>query len=104
MDLAACDYGGELPALARIAELVVAEEKSAPKFIVSGGIQRSAQALQRLSDVLGYPVYPNEEMEASIRGAAVYALDQLGTRPRRAAAAKANQAAGELCETLCRAA
>jgi gluconokinase len=67
--------------LARIAELVVAEEKTAPKFIVSGGIQRSAQALQRLSDVLGHAVYPSEEMEASIRGAAVYALEQLGTRP-----------------------
>jgi gluconokinase len=67
--------------LARIAELIVAEEKSVPKFIVSGGIQRSPQALQRLADVLGYSVYPTEEMEASIRGAAVYALEQLGTRP-----------------------
>jgi gluconokinase len=67
--------------LARIAELIVAEEKTAPKFIVSGGIQRSQQALQRLADVLGFPVYPNEEMEASIRGAAVYALEQLGSKP-----------------------
>ena len=64
--------------LARIAELIIAEEKSTPRFIVSGGILRSPQALQRLADVLGLPVYPSEEMEASIRGAAVYALEKLG--------------------------
>ena len=52
--------------------------RSAPKFIVSGGIQRSPAALQRLADVLGQPVYPNDEMEASIRGAAIYALEKLG--------------------------
>ena len=64
--------------LARIAELVLAEEKAAPKFIVSGGIQRSAQAIQRLADVMGQPLYPNDEMEASIRGAAIYVLEKLG--------------------------
>jgi gluconokinase len=64
--------------LARIAELVLTEEKTAPKFIVSGGIQRSPQSIQRLSDVLGQPLYPNDEMEASIRGAAIYALEKLG--------------------------
>jgi gluconokinase len=64
--------------IARIADLVVAEEKVAPKFVVSGGIQRSPQALQRLADVLNHAVYPNDEMEASIRGAAVYVLEKLG--------------------------
>lgn len=64
--------------LARIAELVLSEEGKAPKFIVSGGIQRSAQSLQRLADVLGQPVYPNDEMEASIRGAAIYVIEKLG--------------------------
>lgn len=64
--------------IARIAELVLTEEKATPKFIVSGGIQRSAAALQRLSDVLGQTIYPNDEMEASIRGAAIYALEKLG--------------------------
>jgi gluconokinase len=64
--------------LARIAELVLAEEKTPPKFIVSGGIQRSAQAIQRMADVLGQPLYSNDEMEASIRGAAIYALEKLG--------------------------
>ncbi len=82
MDLLQAITEASYQRLARIAELVVAEEKMAPKFIVSGGIQRSGQALQRLADVLGHPVYPNEEMEASIRGAAVYALEQLGLRPQ----------------------
>ncbi|MEO7317364.1 MAG: FGGY-family carbohydrate kinase, partial [Chthoniobacteraceae bacterium] len=64
--------------IARIGEMVVSVEPRAPKFIVSGGIQRSPAALQRLADVLGQPVYPNDEMEASIRGAAIYALEKLG--------------------------
>jgi gluconokinase len=67
--------------LAMIAELVLAEEKTGPKIIVSGGIQRSAQALQRLADVLNHPIYPNDEMEASIRGAAIYAFERLGVKP-----------------------
>ncbi|MEQ1861944.1 MAG: gluconokinase [Chthoniobacteraceae bacterium] len=67
--------------LARIAELIFATEKTTPKLIVSGGILRSAQALQRLADVFGQPLYPSEEMEASIRGAAIYALEQLGDTP-----------------------
>lgn len=64
--------------LARIAELVIADQKSVPKFIVSGGIQRSPSSLQRLADVLGHTIYPNDEMEASLRGAAVFALEKLG--------------------------
>jgi gluconokinase len=64
--------------IARIADLVFEAEETTPKFIVSGGIQRSPSALQRLADVLGQPVYPNEEMEASIRGAAIYVLEKLG--------------------------
>ncbi|MCE9609396.1 MAG: gluconokinase [Chthoniobacter sp.] len=64
--------------LARIAELVLAGEKTTPKIIVSGGIQRSATALQRLADVLGQAVHPNEEMEASLRGAAIFALEKIG--------------------------
>ncbi len=64
--------------LARIAEMLIEPESRPPKFIVSGGIQRSPQALQRLADVLGRPVYPNDEMEASLRGAAIFALEKLG--------------------------
>ena len=64
--------------LALISELVLAAEPSAPKFIVSGGIQKSASSIQRLADVLGRRVYPNDEQEASIRGAAIYVLEKLG--------------------------
>ena len=64
--------------IARIAELIFAEEKTKPKLIISGGILRSAQALQRFADVLGEPLYPSEEMEASIRGAAIFVLEKLG--------------------------
>jgi len=64
--------------IARIAELVLEQEKSAPRFIVSGGIQRSRSSLQRLADVLNLPIYPNDEPEASIAGAAVYVLHKLG--------------------------
>lgn len=64
--------------IARIAELVLETEKTVPKFIVSGGIQRSPAAIQRLADVLGQTIYPNDEMEASIRGAAIFALEKLG--------------------------
>ena len=64
--------------IARIAELVVETESTVPKFIVSGGVQRSSVAIQRLADVLGHPLYPNDEMEASIRGAAIYAIEKLG--------------------------
>lgn len=78
IDLIQAITEGSYQRLARIAELVLAEEKAAPKFIVSGGIQRSAQAIQRLADVMGQPLYPNDEMEASIRGAAIYVLEKLG--------------------------
>jgi gluconokinase len=45
--------------------------------MVSGGIQHSQTALQRLADILDQPVYANPEPEASIRGAAVYAMEKL---------------------------
>ena len=64
--------------LARIAELIIESEKTAPKIIVSGGIGRSPSSLQRLADVLGLTIYPNDEIEASIRGAAIHAFERLG--------------------------
>jgi gluconokinase len=75
--------------IARIAELVLATEKTVPKFIVSGGIQRSPSSMQRLADVLGQTVYPNDEMEASIRGAAIFALEKLGYASPEAEVGKA---------------
>ena len=64
--------------IARISDLLLAGEKTPPKLIVSGGIQKSPAALQRLSNVLGQTLYPNDEPEASLRGAAIYALEKLG--------------------------
>lgn len=64
--------------LALISEMVIAGEKTVPKFIVSGGISRSPSSLQRLADILGHTIYPNEESEAFLRGAAIFALEKLG--------------------------
>ncbi|MGC3988440.1 MAG: gluconokinase [Chthoniobacteraceae bacterium] len=67
--------------MARIASLLRASQKESPQIIVSGGIQRSRVALQRLANVLDAPLYASEEPEASIRGAAVFALEKLGLTP-----------------------
>jgi gluconokinase len=69
--------------LARIAEMLLAREKRIPKFIVSGGIQNSPHALQRFADIFGYALHPNDEPEASIRGAAIRALEILGMKMPR---------------------
>ena len=65
--------------LAMIADMSLlkdAASKRTTQIIVSGGILKSAHLLQRLADVLGRPVYPSTEPEASLRGAAVYALEK----------------------------
>ena len=62
----------------RIVELLACAEHGTPKLIVSGGIQKSASSLERLANVIGRPIYPCDEPEASIRGAAVHALGKLG--------------------------
>ncbi len=48
------------------------------RFIVSGGLARSRSGLRRLASVLGAAVWPSREVEASLRGAAVRALESLG--------------------------
>ena len=64
--------------LALIADSLMKDEPSVPKILVSGGIQHSRASMQRLADVMNQPVYANPEPEASIRGAAVFALEKLG--------------------------
>ncbi|MES2570786.1 MAG: gluconokinase [Verrucomicrobiota bacterium] len=64
--------------IALIAEMILASETTPPEIIVSGGIQKSPSSLQRLADVLGHALHPNDEPEASIRGAAIFALEKLG--------------------------
>jgi len=68
----------------RLAQIAEAVEKAAGRklaFIVSGGINHSRAALQRLANVLGRSVYASSEPEASLRGAACFALDKLGLKP-----------------------
>ena len=97
--------------IAQIAESLTSQTATQPKYFVSGGIQHSHSALQRLADILNQPLHPNPEPEASIRGAAVFAMEKLGLpieplpvlaplRPRKAiaeryAADRARQAALE---------
>lgn len=66
--------------LALIADLSLAgaDATAATEIIVSGGILKSMGLLQRLADVLGRPIHPSREPEASLRGAAVYALEKMG--------------------------
>lgn len=59
--------------LAQIANLLPAQ-----RFVVSGGIQKSRVELQLLADVMGRSLIACSEPEASLRGAAVYALERLG--------------------------
>jgi gluconokinase len=64
--------------LALIAEMVTKKTGEVEKFLVSGGIQSSKSAMQRLANVMNHPMHPNPEAEASIRGAAVFVLEKLG--------------------------
>ena len=67
--------------LAMIADLSLADmshPKGTAEIVVSGGILKSTCLLQRLADVLGRPVRPSLEPEASLRGAALYALEKTG--------------------------
>lgn len=50
------------------------------KFIVSGGIAYSKPSVQWLCDVLGRPCEISSEREASLRGAAIYAIELLTGR------------------------
>jgi gluconokinase len=67
--------------LAQIAETVEKAVGRKLTFLVSGGIRQSPNSLQRLANVLGRPVHPSVELEASLRGAAVFALERLGLHP-----------------------
>ncbi len=81
LDLLQATTEGVYHRLAAIADLSLpAQNRADPQatqIIVSGGILKSSHLLQRLADVLGRPVYPSLEPEASLRGAAVYALERM---------------------------
>jgi gluconokinase len=80
LDLLQATTEGSYHRLARIAELLLANVSENPKFLVSGGIQNSRVAMQRLADVLGQRIHASPEPEASLRGAAVFAGEKLGLR------------------------
>jgi len=51
------------------------------RIVAGGGVTKSAAWMQIMSDVLEVPLYESEELEASARGAAVFALHALGDIP-----------------------
>lgn len=60
----------------------------AEQVIVSGGVTRSQASLAILADALGRDIVVSAEREASLRGATIYALRQLGLAPKRIAGGK----------------
>jgi gluconokinase len=56
----------------------IGEMLGARRYVVSGGLTKSPGELQRLADVLGGELVICSEPEASLRGAAVFALEKLG--------------------------
>lgn len=67
--------------MAQIAALVAKGEGSAIHWVVSGGILHSESSIQRLSNVMDCPLWVCGELEASLRGAAVFAIENLGKKP-----------------------
>jgi gluconokinase len=66
--------------LADILDLTATAGVKPRRIIVSGGILRSIPAVRLLADAMGRDVEAAGEREASLRGAAVYALQQLGVK------------------------
>jgi gluconokinase len=71
--------------LAQVADFLEKKLKRRLTFIISGGLHRSPNSLQRLANVLGRTVYPSSEPEASLRGGALFALEHLGLTPKHPA-------------------
>jgi len=66
--------------LADILELLEGAIGRAKRIVVSGGILASSASLQILADALGRPLETCADQEASLRGAAVHALENLGAK------------------------
>jgi gluconokinase len=67
--------------LGTILDLIESAAGPANDIIVSGGILHSPASLRLLADVIGHDISVSSEPEASLRGAAVYALEQMGRKP-----------------------
>jgi gluconokinase len=79
LDIAAALTEATFHRLAIIADAMPGSRRT--NVIVSGGISRSRPAMQMAADVTGLSLRASAEPEASLRGAAVLALEQLGTAP-----------------------
>jgi gluconokinase len=66
--------------LAQIADRITRTKGRQLRYIVSGRFATSQTDMQLLADVLGRPVEACAEPEASLRGAAVFALEKLGMK------------------------
>ena len=74
--------------LANILEAVETATGPAEQLIVSGGVTQSSASIAILADALGRDIVVSAEREASLRGAAIYALRQLGVAPRQIVSGK----------------
>ncbi|HEY2711287.1 MAG TPA: gluconokinase [Chthoniobacterales bacterium] len=77
-DLLAAMVAASFHRLAEILRELETAAGRANRIIVSGGVVQSMASLQVLSDSLGRKLEVCAEQEASLRGAAVHALEQLG--------------------------
>jgi gluconokinase len=66
--------------LAQILEILRANGRACSRIIVSGGILHSPGEIRLLADSIGHDVEVSRVPEASLRGAAVFALEQQGIR------------------------
>jgi gluconokinase len=64
--------------LADILDLIDQHQNTRAEVIVSGGILKSPKLVQILADACGRDLRISRELETSIRGAAIHALEQLG--------------------------
>jgi len=82
IDLIQAMVEGTYQRLAMIAALIPDYDGKRPLWMVGGGITHSKSSMQRLANVIGEPLYTSSEPEASLRGAAVYALERTQHSPR----------------------
>ncbi len=68
--------------LAQILDILQANGHGISRIIISGGILRSTEAVRLLADSIGHDVEISRVQEASLRGAAVFALEQQGIHLR----------------------
>jgi len=74
--------------LAQIVDLIEAATARPHRIVVSGGIVHSIAAIKLLADAMGRDVEIAREAEASLRGAAVHALNKIGIKVKAGSAGR----------------